>query len=283
MEPIYEHIQPNIGSSFYTFFEAHGCVEPLWHIHPEYELVYIHSGSAEHYIGRNAFNYTNGDLLLIGSNVPHSNLGNQNGVDNFEVIVQMGTDLIDNRIKPFPEFTEITKLFERSVHGLSFYGSVKTEVGVLLSKMVNLDPFEKLMALYQVLHKLAKTKQYRLINNENASVEVQSNDYNRLKRINEYIEKNYDRPIALTDMANLIGLTETSFSRFFKNVTGRTFVSFLNEYRIQKACALLANKNTSITKVMELSGFIEPSHFSRIFKRYTKYTPREYRKKIRSW
>lgn len=283
MEPIYENIQPNIGSSFYIHSNSPGCCEPLWHIHPEYELVYINSGYAEHHIGRNSFSYTDGDLLLLGSNVPHSNLGNQNGTDNFEVVVQMSTELIDSRIKSFPEFTEINRMFERSVHGISFANPLKTQVGFLLKELVDLPPFDKLMALYEVLNKMAKTKDYKLINNDSVKIEVQSNDYERLSLINQYIAKNYIKPISLMEMANLTGLTETSFSRFFKNVTGRTFIGFLNEYRIQKACSLLADKNTSISKVMELSGFIEPSHFSRIFKRYTEHTPRAYRKKIRSW
>lgn len=283
MEPIYENIQPNIGSSFYIHNLSPGCCEPLWHIHPEYELVYVHSGYAEHHIGKSAFTYTNGDLLLIGSNVPHSNLGNQNGKDNFEVVLQMSTDLVEQHLPMFPEFKSLKRLFEMSMHGMSFGEPVKTKAGELLTQMVSEKPFERLLTLLEVLNFLANTKEYKLINKDAVDLEIQSNDYERLSIVNDFVAKNYFRCINLSEVAALTGLTVTSFSRFFKKVTGRTFVGFLNEYRIQKACALLANKNTSITDVMEQSGFVEPSHFSRIFKRYTAYTPRDYRKRIRAW
>lgn len=283
MEPIYENIQPNIGSSFYAHFNAPGCCEPLWHIHPEYELVYINSGSAERHIGRNAFKYTDGDLLLIGSNVPHSNLGNQNSSNSFEIVVQMSADFVINKVHAFPEFSIISRLFQRSAHGISFGEPLKTQIGFLLKELIDSQPFEKLLLLFEVLNKLAVSNDYSLINVDAAEIELRSNDYERINKVNEYVAVNYMNAINLSEMALLTGLTETSFSRFFKKVTGKTFIGFLNQYRIQKACALLANKNTSITQVMEEAGFIEPAHFSRIFKRYTESTPRDYRKKIRAW
>ncbi|MDA3890167.1 MAG: AraC family transcriptional regulator [Salinivirgaceae bacterium] len=283
MKPIYENIQPNIGSSFYSHMVSPGCCEPFWHIHPEFELVYIHSGSAERHVGSDVSNYKNGDLLLIGSNIPHSNLGNSDHADNCEIVVQMSTDFIEKRIAPFPEFMKVNELFDRSSFGISFKKNVKEQVGILLQEMFKYDSFNKLIKLIEILHLLASTNEYTLLHAKSAIIELQSNDYTRVNKINEFVSANYQRTILLKELAELTGLTETSFSRFFKKVTGKTFICFLNEYRIQKACSLLANNNNSISEVMVDSGFIEPAHFTRIFKRYTSYSPRDYRKKVRNW
>ncbi len=283
MEPIYENIQPNIGSSFFMCSTSPGCCEPFWHIHPEYELVYIHSGSTERHIGSNVSRYKDGDLMLIGSNIPHSNLGNRDKNDNREIVIQLSDDFIQQRIIPFPEFKSITHLFERSKQGISFGAAVKKSIGELLLEMDKLPAFDKLLVLLQVLQKMAKTKDYVLLNADSAILEVQSNDYARVNLINCFVADNFHRNIQLAELGELTGLTVTSFSRFFKKVTGKTFISFLNEYRIQKSCTFLADKNTSIAEVMALAGFFEAAHFARIFKRYTSYSPRDYRKRIRNW
>ncbi len=283
MQPIYENIQANHGSSFYIHSSSPGCCEPFWHIHPEYELVYIKSGSAERHVGSNVSRYQDGDLLLIGSNIPHSNLGNQEHEDNFEVVIQMSPAFIDQQITTFPEFAPITKLMERSSHGISFGPATKAKLGSSIKHLLELSAFDKLMALIEILQSLANTSDYSLLNANEAALEVRSNDYSRINLINNYISEHYARAIQIKELADLCGLTETSFSRFFKKVTGKTFISFLNEFRVQKACTLLADQKPIIAEVMTQSGFIEPAHFTRIFKRYTTFTPREYRKKLLGW
>lgn len=283
MEPIFENISANIGSSFYYHLLEGGCNTALWHIHPEYELVYIHSGSAERHIGSNVSRYSNGDLILIGSNIPHSNLGNVDFKDNYEIVVQMPIDLIENRFSNLVEFRSIKKLFDRSKHGISFGQAVKDKAGRLLTKMNQLDPFERFISLIEVLMFLANSRDYELLNAHSVTVELQSNDYARIQKINEFVSKNYSRTIKLNEMAGLTGLTESSFSRFFRKVTGKTFSTFLNEYRVQKAGAILLECNNSITDVMLDSGFTEPAYFSRTFKKLTGQTPSEYRKARRNW
>lgn len=283
MEPIYESISANLGSSFHAHYFEGGCCKPLWHIHPEYELVYIHSGSAVRHIGCNVSCYEDGDLMLIGSNIPHSNLGNVDFPDNHEIVVQMGVEFIENKLNSITEFQQITDLFKRSGYGISFNKSIKQQVGGMLKELIELEPFEKLLKLLKIFKVLAQTKDYQLLNVDLATVEIQSNDYSRIQKINSYVANHYEQTIQLKEMAHLTGLTETSFSRFFRKVTGKTFSTFLNEYRIQKASSFLIDCNNSITEVMLASGFTEPAHFSRTFKRITNQTPSEYRKKRKNW
>jgi len=283
MEPIFENINTNVDSSFHYHFLEGGCNTALWHIHPEFELVYIHSGSAERHIGSNVSRYTDGDLLLIGSNIPHSNLGNVECKDNYEIVVQLSIDFVRNKFGSIIEFRNISKLFERSNHGISFGNPVKIKVGELLIKMNNQESLTKLLTLIDILNILSKSNDYTLLNANAVTVELQSNDYERIQKINEFVSSNFSRSIKLSEMAALTGLTETSYSRFFRKVTGKTFSTFLNEYRVQKAGTMLLECNNSVTDVMLESGFSEPTYFSRTFKKVTGQTPSEYRKKRRNW
>lgn len=282
MEPIYENISASLGSSFYDHLFKGGCTKELWHMHREFELVYIHSGNAVRHIGSNVSRYTNGDLLLIGSNIPHSNLGNNDYSDNYEIVVQMGVDFVEEKLGGFVEFMSVIDLFKRSEHGISFGANTKLKVGALLLELVQLESLNKLLKLIEILQELANTADYTLLNASSMSVSAQSSDYSRIQKINDYVLQHFQHAIHLSDMADLTGLTETSFSRFFKKVTGKTFSTFINEYRIQKASSLLVDTSNSISDVMHESGFTDPAHFSRTFKRITNHTPSDYRNKRRS-
>ncbi|HNW50000.1 MAG TPA: AraC family transcriptional regulator [Prolixibacteraceae bacterium] len=281
MKPIFENIQPNPGNSFFMSKTTPGCCEPFWHIHPEYEIVYIKNGSAERHIGSHFSKYENGDLMMIGSNIPHSNLGNNDFPDNVEVVIQMSKDFVEKKLLGFPEFQKIGELMKRSMHGISFHPKVKDSLSVSVESLSDLPAFERLVALIRLLHELALAREYTLLNAESVALTIESTDYNRINLINQFVSENYSRQIMLSEVSKLTGLTESSFSRFFKKVTGKTFITFLNEYRVQKACVLLSDKSRNIAEVMFLSGFNEPAHFTRIFRKYTSYTPKEYQGKLR--
>jgi AraC-like DNA-binding protein len=281
MKPIFENIQPNPGNSFHISKTTPGSNEPFWHIHPEYEIVYIKNGSAERHVGSHFSRYENGALMMVGSNIPHSNLGNSQYLDNAEVVIQMSKEFIETKLAGFYEFQKIEELMKRSMHGINFNMEVKQRLADRLEAMCNFQPFEKLIELILILQELAATKDYTLLNAESVALSIESNDYKRINMINKFVSDNYCRQIKLSEVSKLTGLTESSFSRFFKKVTGKTFITFLNEFRIQKACVLLSNKNKNISEVMFQSGFNEPAHFTRVFRKYTSITPKDYQTSLR--
>lgn len=280
MKPIFETIHPNPGNSFFMASAPYGSTEPFWHIHPEYEIVYIKNGGAEQHIGSHYSKYTNGVLLLIGPNIPHSNLGNYDFEDNIAVVIQMSPEFLENKVTGFNELKFINDLLIRSKQGISFGQEVKNKLSESLEKLDKLESFERLLQLIQILKELTLTSDYILLNAGSININHHSVDYNRINQINQFVSKNYQRKIQLEEIAGITGLTESSFSRFFKKLTGKTFVTFLNEYRIQKACLLLTDKTNTISEIMHKTGFSEAANFTRVFKRYTSFTPREFRLKL---
>lgn len=280
MKPILENIHHNPSNSFVLSCSANGSTEPFWHIHPEYEIVYIRNGSADQHIGSHCSKYNKGTLLLVGPNLPHSIMSNQDFENNVTVIVQMKNEFLEKKILAFSELLFINELLVRSKQGISFGEKIKNKLGPKIENLENLKSYKRLFELIDILKELTLTNDYTLLNANAINIDQHSNSYYRVNQINNYVAANYQKHIQLIELANLTGLTESSFSRFFKNITGQTFITFLNEYRIHKACTLLSENKSNISEIMYLAGFTEAAHFTRVFKKYTQTTPREYRKKI---
>ena len=80
--------------------------------------------------------------------------------------------------------------------------------------------------------------------------------------------------IPLEEIADKVSMTVPSFCRYFKKMTSKTFIQFVNEYRLVHASKLLAEQNMSITEVCFACGFNNFSHFNKSFKSFTGQNPR---------
>jgi AraC-like DNA-binding protein len=103
-------------------------------------------------------------------------------------------------------------------------------------------------------------------------------DHVRLQPVFDYLDSHYPEPIAIVKTAALLGMSKSHFMRFFKKVTGQSFVKYLNHFRIAKALRLLASTDKPISEVSQDVGFCDQSYFGLIFHRILRMTPRGYRK-----
>ena len=99
-------------------------------------------------------------------------------------------------------------------------------------------------------------------------------------KVCDYIEKNLCQNIRLTDVAELVNMSESAFSHFFKKRTNISYITFVNNMRISKACQLLANTTLSASEICYACGFNNKSNFIRIFTKKKNMTPIEYREYI---
>ena len=282
MKPRLENIQPSFGSSFtYLKFTRESKMNlPYWHFHPEHELIFISCGSGHRKIGDHLSNYENGDLVFVGPNLPHLAIAKEIPNDYVEIVVQMKEHFLGKDFFKIPEMSEVTKLFQRSKTGLVFENETKWEVGERLQKMDLCDNFSKMTELLIILQILAYAKDCRPLNINFLAVEVKQQDHQRMQLVNEFIEKNYQRKITLEEVAALTNLTVPSFCRFFKNLTHKTFMNYVNEFRVAQASRLLSQKHLSIAAISYESGFNNLSHFNKQFREITGQTPTAYRKNL---
>ncbi|MFL9844641.1 AraC family transcriptional regulator [Flavobacterium rhizosphaerae] len=280
----YEVVEPSFGSSFsYSQFRPGMNLKAhLWHYHPEIELAFINGGSGKRQIGSHVSYYTDGDLILIGSNLPHCGFTDVSTGNSNEVIIQIKPGFMGDAFMNLPEIKSLNGLFDRALGGIAFGKETKAAVGQLVEEMADLEPFERLLKLLEVCHKLDEADDYKILNAQGFSLETQVQDNDRINMVFNYIKDHFLEPIALEDMAHKASMTVPSFCRYFKKVTNKTFVNFVNEYRVVHACKLLAEKQVPIAEVCYESGFNNFSHFNKSFKEFTGKSASQYRKELKA-
>ena len=282
--PELERIEPSYGNSFALRKFESGIKEniaPKWHFHPEIELVFIENGSGKRHIGNHISQYSNGDLIMVGPNLPHFGFTDRFSGTKKEIIVQFREDFMGTGIFDKIEHSPIGRLFEKSKSGLSFFGNTKTEVGQRLESLFYMNNFEKLTELFKILYLLSQSREVDLLNAAGVVLETTPQRATQLDEVFSFIRKEFHNEIRLEAVAALINMTVPSFCRFFKKNTGKTFVAFLNDFRITHACKLLAETTSPITDICFESGFNNFSHFNACFRATTGMSPTAYRKHLR--
>ncbi len=275
----YEIIKQDPGSSFRLLH--HKMVREsdfVWqfHYHPEYEIVFVPQGSGTRHVGNHLSTYHQGDLVLIGSNLPHSGFGlNSSGLHE-EIVLQVRPELIPLHLA---EMSAVELLLDRARYGISFSGTTRGQVSELMSNMIGQPPFKRMILLLEILEKLAASEEYTILNSSIVSPALLSKHKARLQKIFSYVEKEYAGEVLVQKAAALVGLSVPSFCNFFKKTTQITFSDFVNQYRIQKSCMLL-HQDKSISEVCFECGFNNITYFNRLFKQVMHETPSAFKKKI---
>lgn len=276
MKVTFERVIPDEKSSFRTIHNTAPISEFKWeyHYHPEIELVCVISGSGTRHVGYHKSNYTNGDLVLIGSNIPHSGFG-LNSIDpHEEIVLQFKEDILQ-----FPEqeseARSIKSLLELSKFGILYNTDTKTRLLPKLKQMLTSEGYKRYLLLLEILFELSKCEEYELLNQEIMPYTIIAKNKTRLQNIFTYVEHNYDKDIDIKDVAKLANLTLPAFCNFFKKATQITFTEFVNRYRINKACLLMTQDKT-ISECSYSCGFNNVTYFNRMFKKYTEKTPSEF-------
>ncbi|AQX05620.1 transcriptional regulator [Elizabethkingia meningoseptica] len=276
MKVSFERIIPNEKSSFRTLHNNSPISEFKWeyHYHPEIELVCVTSGSGTRHVGYHKSNYTNGDLVLIGSNIPHSGFG-LNSVDPHEEIVLQ----FKEEILQFPqeelEARSIQELLERSQYGILYSTDTKKALLPKLQQMLECEGYKRYLLLLEILFELSTCEDYELLNKEIMPYTIISKNKTRLENIFTYVEHHYQEEIYIQEVAKLANLTLPAFCNFFKKATQITFTEFVNRFRISKACLLMTQDKT-ISECSYSCGFNNVTYFNRMFKKYTGKTPSEF-------
>ncbi|MCP4975407.1 MAG: AraC family transcriptional regulator [Maribacter sp.] len=283
-KPAFEAIEPNFGHSYtYQKFDASKTnTDNIWHYHPEIELVYINGGAGKRRIGSHISYYTDGDLILIGSNLPHCGFTDKFTGNKNEILVQMKTDFLGETFFNIPEMKKIRNLFEVAKGGIAFSGRTKKILGDNMEDLENQSDFERILSILHILNELTLSNEFKVLNAEGFALETEVKDNDRINIIFNYVKNNFQEDIPLTEIADMVSMTVPSFCRYFKKITKKTFVQFVNERRLVHASKLLTEQTMSISEVCFECGFNNFSHFNKSFKAFTGQNPSEYRKQSKT-
>ena len=277
-------IEPSFGSSFTVskYAENANSKAHLWHYHPEIELVYVNGGSGKRQVGSHISYYTSGSLILIGSNLPHCGFTDEQTGNKKETVIQMKPDFLGTDFFEISEMKKIKRLFNRAKSGIVFIGETKKRIGDKIELIENQLPFERLLTILSILNELEEATEFKVLNAEGFSMEMQMQDNDKINMIFNYVKDNFQQQITLDEVAALVSMTIPSFCRYFKKITSKTFTKFVNEYRLVHACKLLAEKPIGISEICFESGFNNFSYFNKSFHEFTGKSASQYRKELRS-
>ena len=273
-----ETISPEAKSPFRVLHDPKLNDLFFWHFHPEYELVYIEGATATRHVGDHISTYEESDLVFIGSNIPHLNF--DHGVkSNYRMeVLHIKPSFCQSFTKELPELNHIHELFAKSRFGIAFTGKTKNQVGKRIKALYSLSPFQLFLEIMKLLELLSKSDEYTLLHEKPFVSRFNLKEQKRMRTIYAFIDEHYQGKITVEKIASLCNLSKPAFCRYFKKVTGNSFVAFLNQYRISQAKRLLLMGKNSTETCFDC-GFESLSYFNRTFKKVTLENPSEFKKR----
>jgi AraC-like DNA-binding protein len=276
MKAILEDIKTSQGiSSFHAFRYQVPYFQFKWHYHPEFELTYIVKGNGYRIVGNSYEPFNDGDLVLLGSNLPHTWSGKADGdVNSDAIVIQFSSEFI----LPFLELNEsllIKNMLDSSLRGINFEPDEQLVTKII--EITETNGVERILKLISILDILSK-KQIKLIAPNTFHNVVSKKSEVRINKVCLFIQNNFQNKIYLKEVADLIYLTESNFCKFFKKATGKTYSDYVNEIRINEASRLLIQSDKTISQISFECGFETLSYFNRVFLNKKGITPSVYRK-----
>lgn len=249
------------------------------HYHEEFELNFIQNGKgARRVVGDHIEEIDDLELALVGSNLQHAWFTHKcKSKEIREVTIQFHKDLFDEKLLRRNQLSFIRTMLEKSVRGILFS---KETTQAIAPRILNLDQkhgFDSVLELMSILHDLSISRNSRLLSDTSFNQTEVSYNSRRVEKAFEYLNQNFDKQITLAEVARQAGMTEVSFSRFFKSRSGKTFIDSLNDIRMGHASRMLIDTTQSVSEIAYNCGFNNISNFNRIFKKKKNCTPKEFR------
>jgi YesN/AraC family two-component response regulator len=256
-----------------------------FHFHPELELVYVKESNGKRIIGDKLDAFTGGDMVFIGSNLPHVWLNEEIYYKGFtylqarSIVVYFNKEVFSKNFYEQKESSKLNDLFIRASRGIKVIGNTQKKVAGMLEKLTKKKDFDRIIGLMEILNVLAGSKDIEYITNEGYTGTTLQTKSDRLADVYKHITTNYHNDISLDEIAKIANLSPTAFCRLFKQRTNRHFVEYLNEVRISNACKFLHETSLNVSEIAFQCGYKTLSNFNKIFKKTTGLAPKEYRQK----
>lgn len=275
----YREIPPlSSEDSFLVFDRVKDNFDFPVHYHPEFEINFILNGKGvKRVVGDNIEEIDEVELVLVGPNLYHGwELHNCKNKQIREITIQFHNNLFDESLLSRKIMTPIKDMFNRSIHGILFSKKTTEELSSRIIKISKLAGMDYFLEIVSILYDLANSRNQRLLSTFTVDHDT-FEDYDKMKIIYEYVQKNFSEKITLEEVSNIASMSTVSFNRFIKKRTGKTFVNYINDIRIGYAARWLAEKDLSISEIAFKSGFNNIANFNRSFKTIKKCTPSQYR------
>lgn len=280
MKPVLMRHIETTTQSFKAWRNSSPYLHNPYHYHPELEITIIIKGKGILFVGDKIQNYGENELFLIGSNLPHewrSDFKQNADFYSQSIAVHFMKNLPGINFDQIPEAVAIKKLFEQSVRGIKIEEPRIIEfVKEKLLLLMDMEGIERISLLFSILNAIASTSELEILSSPTFVNSFGDGENHKIVQVFKYMIANFKDHISVDQMAKHLNMEPTSFCRFFKRRTNKSFIQYLNEIRIGYSCKLLIEDNHNISEVAYESGFENISHFNKQFKKIIKLTPKEF-------
>ena len=284
MRPQFHKLPLSADCSFLFMGWECNYFDKPWHFHKEYELVLIDKSEGTRFIADQVSHFKDGDLALIGANIPHLYRNNEEyyknkGLVAKSIFIHFTDDFLGSPFFDLPEMKLVRRLLDRSSLGLEVLGKANKYVKKKLMEMKEETPAKRLLSLLDILIFLSSSNDLKYILSSGFTAS-NSNDTDRINIVLQFIMEHYTNDIYIEEIASKLNMSVASFSRYFKYHTRKTFSQYVTEIRIGYACRLLMEDNYNISEICYLSGFDNLSNYHRHFKKLLGVIPKEYKNRF---
>jgi YesN/AraC family two-component response regulator len=252
------------------------------HFHPEYELNFIaNAAGAVRIVGDHRTTISDLELVLVGPNLPHYwDQGECNNKQFHELTIQFHRDLFHESMLNRNVMAPIKKILTQSQMGVAFSEQTITTIYPRIQSLSEKHGFDAVLELMTLLFDLANVRDQQVLSSTGITSISDFHNSEKIKQVYDYIEQNYSQRISLKEMADQLNMTTITFSRFMKRRTGKSFVEFLNAYRISVSTRMLIESTKHISEIAYSCGFNNLANFNKIFKKNKGLSPSEYRENL---
>jgi len=267
------------------FLQSPYYSQPVFHAHPELELSYIVEGYGTRIIGDTVEPFEAGDMVFIGSNVPHVWLSDEafykenSNLHSKVIVTYFNPNKFKEVFESVKEFNSIREIIQQAAKGIRIFGETRKTIAEKLVTLSSKSGFEKIEGLLQIMHLISVSEDKSfIINKEIEDKESQHSD--RLIKVIKFIKENLHNQITLRQVSEIACMTEQSFCRFFRNRTKKSFLQYLLDQKMSYACTLLIQSDKSISEISDLCGYKSSSHFCKVFKDQINQSPYQYKRSL---
>ncbi len=264
----FQKVPRDPGSSIRVFRREEAVFSFLLHVHPELELTLITAGGGLRYLGETIERYGPGDVVLVGSDVPHTWMSTESG-PQAAIVVQFDEPLA-HLIDAAPELAPARRLLE-SGPAVVFDApqSVRREIAAL----ERASGVERLARLLRLLAELPGLSRRPV-----AAGRTTGAGRSVIADVCRFVQERHGDDIRRAEAAAVAHMSESAFSRYFSRTTGRPFIRYVNEVRIAASCDRLLDSGEPVTAVAHAVGFRNLSNFNRQFVGIVGMSPRAFRR-----
>ena len=256
---------------------------PHLHRHEEIQLTLILKGEGTLLVGNNMYSFGPNEAFLVGANIPHvfksdvSYFAPNCGKEIHALSIFFNTKGKLMSLFDLPELKSVYSFFSSNYSGFKIPAKAFSDISIRVWNMKYAQGMDQLMQFFQLLQSLSGLEDIDPLSPDAPPTTFSDHEGVRISNIYHYIMQNYSRDITLEDVAKAAFMTPQAFCRYFKKHTRVTFVTFLNEVRINEARKKLVDGSyDSISSVAYDCGFNSITNFNRVFKSTTGKSPREY-------